>query len=185
MNLSLALTICPSPLVLLSHPKATTTLPKNTSPCPSFTISLFGVPTGSRDDCPHNSEHSPSVVWKRDHSVQRNESPGQPGAWNERHTNRAQTAGNLPEPINKTDKTTRFFNKWIVRILETNRFLKAISTEYSYSNLEGGKKNPVKTDWDTWGHWKFELSSRPWWQEIIHSFTCENGTGFRSTLSNF
>lgn len=51
------------------------------SPCSSSSISLFGIPTGSRDVCPHNAnmaysprkKHLQSVVWKKDHSVETNE----------------------------------------------------------------------------------------------------------------
>lgn len=124
MNLSLAFTICP-PLLGILHCDNLSKLPVPTPPSPSASE----IPIGNRDDCPHktnmaylpHSEHLQSVVWKKVNLYKRKNPRQWKLGWTVEHEvtdeiGKAQTIGDSPEQ--KTSKTTRFFNKYVLRILK-------------------------------------------------------------------
>lgn len=94
-----------------------TTLLNNTSPCVSFATSLFGYLQGTEMTVPKTLTWLPfhtvntrKVLSEREITLYKGMKAlgAQRSTQWQRHTDRAQTTGDLPEPINKT---TRFFNK--------------------------------------------------------------------------
>lgn len=179
MNLSLAFTICP-PLLGILHCDNLSKLPVPTPPSPSASE----IPIGNRDDCPHktnmaylpHSEHLQSVVWKKVNLYKRKNPRQWKLGWTVEHEvtdeiGKAQTVGDSPEQ--KTSKTTRFFNKYVLRILKI-KILKSPINWLKYGLFGFWKIVWKKTNYNIGDYWKSEsLVGISWCVEIVQVFACE------------